>query len=240
MIINMNERLQKFMASCGVASRRKCEKLIEEGRVTVNGIVITELGFKVDCNKDYVELDGKPIKMEERKVYIALNKPKGYITASSDNRGRKTVIDLLKLKERIFPIGRLDYETSGLLLITNDGEIFNKVMHPRQNVNKTYIALVEGIPTDTEINSLENGVDIGGYTTALAKASVENIEGKNARVKIVIHEGKKRQVRRMCRAIHHHVIELKRTSVGKINLGNLKEGEWRYLSNEEIDYLMNL
>lgn len=237
----MEERLQKYMASCGVASRRKCEKLIEEGRVSVNGVIITELGFKVDENNDNVLLDGKPIKVEERKIYIALNKPKGYITASSDNRGRKTVIDIFSdFKERLFPVGRLDYETSGLLIITNDGEVFNKIMHPKQNINKTYIALVEGIPNENEISALKKGIDIGGYVTAPSEASIIKIEGKNSILKIIIHEGKKRQVRRMCRAIHHHVLELKRVSIGKITLGDLEEGQWRYLSKEEVNYLMNI
>lgn len=236
----MEERLQKYMASCGVASRRKCENLIEEGRVTVNGTKITELGFKVDSDKDYVEIDGKPIKIEERKIYIALNKPKGYITASSDNRGRKTVIDIFDFKERLFPVGRLDYETSGLLIITNDGEIFNKIMHPKQNINKTYMALVEGIPDETEMSALKKGVDIGGYVTAPSQASIVKVEGKNSILKIIIHEGKKRQVRRMCRAIHHHVLELKRVSIGNITLGDLEVGQWRYLSKEEVSYLMNI
>lgn len=236
----MEERLQKYMASCGVASRRKCEKLIEEGRVTVNGTKITELGFKVDSNKDYVEIDGKSIKIEERKIYIALNKPKGYITASSDNRGRKTVIDIFDFKERLFPVGRLDYETSGLLIITNDGEIFNKIMHPKQNINKTYMALVEGIPNEIEISALKKGVDIGGYVTAPSEASIVKVEGKNSILKITIHEGKKRQVRRMCRAIHHHVLELKRISIGNITLEDLEVGQWRYLDKEEVNYLMNI
>lgn len=236
----MEERLQKYMASCGVASRRKCENLIEEGRVTVNGTKITELGFKVDSDKDYVEIDGKPIKIEERKIYIALNKPKGYITASSDNRGRKTVIDIFDFKERLFPVGRLDYETSGLLIITNDGEIFNKIMHPKQNINKTYMALVKGIPDEIEMSALKKGVDIGGYVTAPSQASIVKVEGKNSILKIIIHEGKKRQVRRMCRAIHHHVLELKRISIGNITLGDLEVGQWRYLSKEEVSYLMNI
>ncbi|KOF57945.1 MULTISPECIES: pseudouridine synthase [Clostridium] len=236
----MEERLQKYMASCGVASRRKCEKLIEEGRVSVNGVTITELGFKINTDSDKVFLDGKPIKIEEKKIYIALNKPKGYITASSDNRGRKTVIDIFDFKERLFPVGRLDYETSGLLIITNDGEIFNKIMHPKQNINKTYIALVSGIPDETEISTLKKGVDIGGYITAPSEASIVKVEGKNSILKIVIHEGKKRQVRRMCRAIHHHVIELKRVSIGSITLGDLEVGQWRYLSKDEVNYLMNI
>ena len=236
----MEERLQKYMASCGVASRRKCEKLIEEGRVSVNGVTITELGFKINTDSDKVFLDGKPIKIEEKKIYIALNKPKGYITASSDNRGRKTVIDIFDFKERLFPVGRLDYETSGLLIITNDGEIFNKIMHPKQNINKTYIALVSGIPDETEISTLKKGVDIGWYITAPSEASIVKVEGKNSILKIVIHEGKKRQVRRMCRAIHHHVIELKRVSIGSITLGDLEVGQWRYLSKDEVNYLMNI
>lgn len=236
----MIERLQKFMATCGVASRRKCERLIEEGMVKVNGITITELGFKVDSNKDLVMVSDKIIHEEERKVYIAINKPKGCLTASSDDRGRKTVIDLLSFPERVFPVGRLDFETSGLLIITNDGEIFNKIMHPREKIDKTYIAKVTGIPSEEEILKLESGVDIGGYITAPAKVKLLGIEGKTSNLKITIHEGKKRQVRKMCKYTGHPVIDLKRVSIGEIKLGELKEGQWRYLTSKELNYLMNL
>ncbi|MFD3157141.1 pseudouridine synthase [Haloimpatiens sp. FM7330] len=233
----MKERLQKYMASCGVASRRKCEELIIQGKVKVNDTIITELGYKVDPQKDKVYYNSKLIKLEENKVYIMLNKPKGYISSVKDEKDRKTVLDLVHVKERIYPIGRLDYDTSGLILLTNDGEIYNKVIHPRQEIDKVYIATISGIPGEDEIKKFCNGVDIGGYITS--KASFEIIETyKNkSKVKIIIHEGKNRQVRKMCKAIGHSVIELHRKSIGKIYLGNLKTGKWRNLNENELNYL---
>lgn len=236
----MEERLQKYMASCGVASRRKCENMIEEGRVKVNDVIVQELGFKVEPDKDEVKVDNKLIHLEERKIYAALNKPKGYLSAVSDYRGKKTVIDLLNFNERVFPVGRLDYNTSGLLIITNDGEIFNKIMHPRQNVNKCYMATVKGKPEAKHIETLKRGVDIGGYITKEAEVSIVSSTDKTSILKIIIHEGKKRQVRRMCGAVGFPVVELKRISVGDIKLGNLKEGETRMLRENEINYLKSL
>ncbi|AAK79815.1 23S rRNA pseudouridine2605 synthase [Clostridium acetobutylicum] len=236
----MEERLQKYMAECGVASRRKCEKMIQDGRVKVNGTIVTELGFKVDYKKDTIELDNKEIKLEDKKVYAILNKPKGYLTAASDYRGRKTVIDLLNFKERVFPVGRLDFNTTGLLIVTNDGEIFNRIMHPRQNVNKCYLATVKGKPQFKHLDALRKGIDIGGYITKEAEVSVVSFDGKNSILKIVIHEGKKRQVRRMCAAVGFPVEELKRISIGNIKLGDLKEGNVRMLNKEEIEYLRSL
>ena len=238
----MQERLQKYMASCGVASRRKCEEIILDGKVKVNGIVITELGFKINPELDIVLFNDKIIKPEERKVYIALHKPEGYVSTVSDERGRKTIIDLIDVKERIYPIGRLDYDTSGLILLTNDGDVYNNVIHPREVINKVYIATVKGIPTKEEIEKLCKGVDIGGYITASSKCTVikKNTEDKNnitSDLKIIIHEGKNRQVRKMCDAINHKVIKLKRLSVGKIQLGNLPKGKYRFLNEDEIKYL---
>lgn len=238
----MEERLQKYMASCGVASRRKCEEIILSGRVKVNGVKVTELGVKVDDLKDKVTLDNKPIKKEERKIYIALNKPEGYVSTVKDERGRKTIIDLIDVEERIYPIGRLDYDTSGLILLTNDGEVYNNVIHPRVEKNKVYVATVAGIPTEKEIAKLCNGVDIGGYITAEAKCKVIKVNKKNKEnvtsdIEIIIHEGKNRQIRKMCDAVNHKVLKLKRLSVGKIKLGNLKKGEYRFLNDEEINYL---
>ncbi|URZ06694.1 pseudouridine synthase [Clostridium felsineum] len=236
----MEERLQKYMAECGVASRRKCEKMIEEGRVEVNGIIVTELGFKVNPQKDKVRLDKKEIKLEDKKVYAILNKPKGYLTAVSDYRGKKTVIDLLNFKERVFPVGRLDFNTSGLLIVTNDGDIFNKIMHPRQNINKCYLATVKGKPKFKDLESLRKGVDIGGYVTKEAEVTMVSSTEQTSVLKIIIHEGKKRQVRRMCGAVGFPVEELKRISIGKIELKDLKEGNVRILSKEEVEYLKNL
>ena len=206
----MEERLQKYMASCGVASRRKCEEFILEGRVKINGVVVNELGRKVLVDKDIVEFDGVKINKEDEKVYYILNKPTGVITSASDERGRKTVIDIVKSKERIFPIGRLDYNTSGLLLLTNDGEIFNKIMHPRVELFKTYIADVKGYITDKEVEQLKNGIDIGGYVTAKAKVFIQKRDDNRSTIRISISEGKNRQIRRMCSKINHDVINLKR------------------------------
>lgn len=236
----MEERLQKYMASCGVASRRKCEEFILEGRVKVNGVVVNELGTKVLVDKDIIEFDGVKIDKEDEKVYYILNKPTGVITSASDERGRKTVIDIVKSKERIFPIGRLDYNTSGLLLLTNDGEIFNKIMHPRVELFKTYIADVKGYITDKDIEQLKNGIDIGGYVTAKAKVFIQKRDDNRSTIRISISEGKNRQIRRMCSKINHDVINLKRISIGDIKLGELKIGEYRKLNTKELNFLFRL
>lgn len=236
----MKERLQKFMAESGVASRRKSEEIILSGRVKVNDIVVTELGYKIDKDIDNIYVDNKLIKKEENMVYIALNKPVKYISTVSDERGRKTILDIVKVKERIYPIGRLDYDTSGLILLTNDGEVYNKVIHPRQEVKKIYLAEIHGIPTNEEIKRFCSGVDIGGYITSNAEIIITKKAKANSTVQITIHEGKNRQVRKMCDAINHPVISLKRISIGEIELGSLEIGSYRYLSDTEIEYLKNL
>lgn len=236
----MLERLQKFMAECGVASRRKSEEIILSGRVRVNDMVVTELGYKIDIDNDNIYIDNKLVKKEENKVYIALNKPIKYISSVQDERGRKTIIDLVKVKERIYPIGRLDYDTSGLILMTNDGEVYNKVIHPRQQVKKVYIAEIKGFPINDEIKRFCSGVDIGGYITADAEFKIIKKDKASSTVEIIIHEGKNRQVRKMCEAINHPVISLKRISIGKIKIGDLKLGCYRYLSNSEVEYLKSL
>ena len=236
----MEERLQKFMARCGVASRRKCEEIITAGRVKVNNLVISELGHKVDPEEDSVEVDNKIINIEENKVYIALNKPEGIVSTVKDEKGRETILDLVKTKERIYPIGRLDYDTCGLIILTNDGDIYNKVIHPRQAINKVYMAILEGCPNEEEIDTFCNGVDIDGYITAKANFEVTKRIGFNCRATITIHEGKNRQIRKMCEVIGHSVIALKRISVGNILLGNMEKGEWRNLTFDEINYLKNL
>lgn len=236
----MIERLQKYMAKCGVASRRKCEEIIGSGRVQVNDIVITEFGYKVDLEKDTVYVDGKKINLEENKIYIALNKPVGYLSAVKDDRGKKTIIELVDVKERIYPIGRLDYDTSGLILLTNDGEIYNRVIHPRQEVNKVYIAAVKGIPSKDEMKRFSYGIDIGDYVTAPATIKILEENSKGCNLKITIHEGKNRQVRRMCAAINHPVISLQRISIGNIKLGDLNVGSYRYLTESEMNYLFSL
>lgn len=235
----MEERLQKYMAKCGVASRRKCEEIILNGNVEVNGSFITELGFKVNEN-DVVKVNGNIIKVEENKVYIILNKPTGYITSNSDEKDRKTILDIVNVKERIYPIGRLDYDSSGLLLLTNDGDVYNKIIHPKKEIEKRYLATVKGSFSKEQLEKFKAGVDIGGYITAPAKIKVVK-EGKgNSVVEITIHEGKNRQVRRMCSAFNHEVLSLKRIAIGKLSLDDLKEGHWRYLNEKEISYLKSL
>jgi 23S rRNA pseudouridine2605 synthase len=242
----MEERLQKYMARCGVASRRKCEEIILEGKVKVNDKIVTELGVKINYEIDKVFYNGKIITPEENKVYIMLNKPEGYITSVKDEKGRKTILDIVKVNERIYPIGRLDYDSSGLILLTNDGDIYNKIIHPRVEVQKKYIALCRGIFSNEEIKRFENGVDIGGYITADAKLKVIDKEKDkrtnefNSLVEIIIHEGKNRQIRKMCSALGHEVISLKRVAIGDIKLGYLKRGEWRNLTKEELNYINSL
>lgn len=238
----MEERLQKFMASCGIASRRKCEELILLGKVKVNGNIIEELGFKVNLFEDIVEYDGRVITKEERKVYIMLNKPEDVITSVKDEKDRKTVIDIVKVNERIFPIGRLDYDSSGLILLTNDGELYNKIIHPRVELDKKYVAVVKGEVSLDDKEKFESGIDIGGYITAPAKLKMLEYSHRKdlSTIEVCIHEGKNRQIRKMCSAINHEVMSLKRVSIGNIRLGQLKKGEYRYLNDEEMKYLMSL
>lgn len=231
----MEERLQKYMAACGIASRRKCEEIILQARVKVNGKIVNELGVKIDEEKDLVTLDDKLIKKEKNKVYIALNKPKGYVSTVRDERGRKTILDLVDVTERIYPIGRLDYDTSGLILLTNDGDIYNKIIHPKQEKNKIYIALIKGIPTENDIKKFEIGINIEGYVTAPAKFKIIKKFKDYCEVEIIIHEGRNRQIRKMCDFINHQVLELKRIQIGDIKLGNLPLGKWRYLSTKEVE-----
>lgn len=236
----MEERLQKYMASCGVASRRKCEEIILSGRVKVNGVLISELGTKVIPGEDTIEYNGNIITKEEKKVYIMLNKPEGYITSVSDEKGRETILDIVKTDYRIYPIGRLDYDSSGLLLLTNDGDIYNKIIHPRVELDKKYIAVVEGEFTKEEEEQFRNGVDIEGYTTAAAEIRTISTDIGRSTVEIIIHEGKNRQVRKMCAALDHNVIALKRVQVGELRLGYLTRGEYRDLSDGEVNYLKSL
>ena len=233
------ERLQKYLANVGIASRRKCEELILDGKIEVNGIVVTELGTKVS-EKDIVKYNGKIVKPEEEKVYILLNKPIGYVTTSKDQFNRETVLDLVKINKRIVPVGRLDMYTSGALILTNDGEFVNMLTHPRNEVNKTYNVTLKGFVENEDIQKLQNGVEIDdGYITKPAKVKILKIDKEKniSRVQITIHEGRNRQVRKMCEAINKKVLALHRSSIENIDLKNLKIGEWRYLTNKEIDNL---
>lgn len=231
------ERLQKYIARCGVSSRRKAEELILNGCVNVNGVVVTELGTKVSPEKDVVKVDNKIISETKEFIYIKLYKPEGYVTTVKDQFGRKTVIDLVNINERIYPIGRLDYNTSGLLLLTNDGDLANKLMHPKYNIYKTYIAEVDGRISDESILRLKNGVKIEDYKTAPARVNLISISENSSVVQVSIYEGKNRQVRKMLDAVGHSVRTLKRISFGKINLDDLKPGSWVHLNEEEIKFL---
>ncbi|WHE08076.1 pseudouridine synthase [Thermoanaerobacterium thermosaccharolyticum] len=234
------ERLQKYLAECGIASRRKCEQLILDGKIKVNGTVIKNLGIKIDPDKDIVEYDGRVVAKVQHNIYIMLNKPTGFITTVKDQFGRPSVLDIIKIKDRIYPVGRLDYNTSGLLLLTNDGDIANKLMHPKHEIDKVYIAKIRGIPDDKDLDRFRNGLLLDNRLTAKAKIEILKKINNDALVKIVIHEGRNRQIRRMCELIGHPVMTLKRIKIGDLELGNLKVGQWRYLTGEEVQYLKNL
>ena len=233
-------RLQKFMAHAGAASRRKSEELIKEGRVKVNNNIVTEMGLEVDPNKDRVYLDGKRLNLENENIYIILNKPIGVVTTSSDEKGRINVVDLVDETKRVYPVGRLDIDTTGLVLLTNDGALANILMHPKNNIYKTYIATVEGKPNARELNLLRNGLSLRDLKTSKAKVKILKNFDKDSIVEISIHEGKNHQVKRMFSYIGHEVKKLKRISIGKIELGNLEIENYRYLNNEEVKYLKAL
>lgn len=232
-------RLQKYIAMCGKASRRAAEQMIADGRVKVNGKRISEMGVKVEIGADTVSVDGEEISAVKKKYYIMLNKPAGYLSTVSDDFDRPTVIDLLseEIKTRIFPVGRLDFETEGLLLMTNDGDFAYRVTHPKFELGKTYIATVGSGLTIAGINKLRRGVRLEEFKTSPAEVELLDSDANGAVVKITIHEGKNRQVRRMFEAVGCRVINLRRVSIGKVEIGNLPEGRWRYLTSHEINYL---
>ncbi|MDQ6599511.1 rRNA pseudouridine synthase [Bacillus salipaludis] len=235
------ERLQKVMAAAGIASRRKSEELIKEGKVKVNGKIVTELGLKVSAN-DKVEVNEIPIEREEP-VYFLLYKPRGVISSVSDDKGRKVVTDFFsEFKERIYPVGRLDYDTSGLLLMTNDGEFANLLMHPRNEIEKVYVAKVKGIPQKESLRKLEKGIRLEDGKTAPAKVKMLSLDKKKqtAIVEIIIHEGRNRQVKRMFEAIGHEVIKLKRERYGFLTLNGLSAGDARELTPHEVKQLRAL
>ncbi|WP_028309529.1 pseudouridine synthase [Desulfitibacter alkalitolerans] len=232
------ERLQKFLAAAGIASRRKSEELIQQGRVKVNGQVVTTLGAKIDPSRDRIHIDGKPLDTKEEPVYILLNKPKGYISTVRDTHGRKTVMDLIpKHMGRLYPVGRLDSQTTGLLLLTNDGELTYKLTHPKHEFSKTYRTLVKGKITHEAINQLEQGIPLEDGLTAPAIVNVLEIKDGKSLVEITIHEGKNRQVRRMFQAVGFPVQNLKRISFGFLNLKGVSPGKFRMLTSYEINNL---
>ena len=236
----MEERLQKYLAECGVASRRKCEELILEGKVKVNNQIVTELGVKVNPEKDIVKFEDKEIKPTSKMVYILLNKPIGYVTTADDQFGRDTVLDLVKVKERIVPVGRLDMYTSGALILTNDGDFVYKVTHPKHEIEKTYTVTVKGIINNEEVEQLRKGVKIDDYITKPAKVKIlkTDTEKNISRLEIVIHEGKNRQVRKMCESVGRKVLALHRSKIGKIEVKDIELGKWRYLKDGEIQELL--
>ncbi|USG63565.1 rRNA pseudouridine synthase [Brevibacillus ruminantium] len=233
------ERLQKVLANAGVASRRHCEELIVQGRVQVNGQVVKELGTRVDPEQDAIKVDGKLVRLE-RKIYVLLHKPTGYITSVSDPQGRRVVVDLLRgIKERVYPVGRLDYDTSGLLLLTNDGEMAHMLAHPSYEMDKVYRAWVKGVPSKEKVNLLAKGIKLEDGMTSPGQAKLLKTTAANDRslLELVIHEGRNRQVRRMCEAIGHPVIKLERIQLGFLTLEGLEPGQYRPLTTAEVERL---
>ncbi len=235
----MQERLQKILARAGIASRRKAEELIREGRVTVNGQIAT-LGMKADLETDYIKVDGKLVLKPEPKTYIMLNKPKGVLTTLEDPEGRPAIKELIKgVRFRVYPVGRLDFYTEGLLLLTNDGELAYRIIHPSFKVDKTYLVKVKGIIEEKDLEKLRRGIRLEDGITAPARIKRIRMPKteKNSWLEVVIHEGKKRQIRRMFQRVGHPVLKLKRTKIDGLSLGDLPAGKWRYLTNEEIKRL---
>lgn len=234
-------RLQKYIAHAGVTSRRKAEELIVKGKVKVNNKLVLELGFKVDPDKDKVKVNNEIIRIEKKDIYIMLNKPVGYVTTMKDERNRRIVTDLIVgIEERIYPVGRLDADTTGLLILTNDGDLTYKITHPSNEVIKRYIAIVEGVPNKWELEQFRKGLMIDGKKTSDASIEISKRYEDESILDISIHEGRNRQVKKMCKAINHPVKKLKRIAIGNLELGNLKLGSWRYLRDEEVRGLKSL
>lgn len=230
-------RLQKFLANSGICSRRKAEELILQGKIKVNGVIINELGIKIDSKNDEVYFENKKVKYVSEYKYILLNKPIGYVTTVKDQFDRPTVLDLVKKCDaKLLPVGRLDMYTSGAIILTNDGEFINKITHPKNEIEKTYNATVIGIITDEDVEKLKNGVMVDDYTTGKAKVKILKIENEKnlSRLEITIHEGKNREVRKMCEAIGKNIKALHRAKIGSISVKNLKIGQWRYLTEAEL------
>lgn len=232
-------RLNKYIAQAGIASRRKADQLIANGNVKINGLTVKEMGTPVG-EEDEVEVNGRKIKAATKFVYIMLNKPKGYITSLDDEKSRPTVSELISdLEERLFPIGRLDYNTSGMLLMTNDGDLAYRLTHPKHHIYKTYRARVSGYLSIEKVARLKKGVDIGGFVTSPAKVEIIKQGERSAIVEIQIYEGKNRQVRKMFASVGNKVVDLERIAIGDLRLGHLKEGHYRKLTQKEVEFLKN-
>ncbi len=231
------ERLQKVIANSGYTSRRKAEELISQGKVQVNGKIITELGTKVSSS-DYIVVNGHLIKNSPKEYYL-LNKPRGYLSTTTDDKNRKTIIDLIKTTSRIYPVGRLDYDTTGAIILTNDGELTNLLIHPKNNIEKVYIAKIKGLLTKDQANKLRNGVYFDNYKSAKAKVKIKKYNKKTdtSLVELTIHEGKNHQVKKMFEAVNHEVIKLHREKVSFLEVKNLKSGEYRILTPKEVKKL---
>lgn len=233
-------RLNKFLAECGVCSRRKADEIIAEGRVTVNRKTVSEMGFDVDEKKDVVYLDGKKIVPVTHYEYIMFNKPKGCVTTMSDDKGRKTVYDFIGREKRLVPVGRLDYDSEGLLLFTNDGELTHKLTHPSNEIPKTYVVKIEGEISESDMATLRKGVTVNGVKYSRCKVKFTGEENGLSRLEVVIFEGKNREIRRMFEAVEKNVVFLKRVAIGDLRLGGLSRGGFRELNEFEIDYLKRL
>lgn len=231
-------RLNKYLADCGVGSRRECDNLICDGRVKINDRVATLGSFVSDGDK--ISVDGKRVANKPKNCYVLLNKPKGCVTTVKDDRGRKTVMDFVDVKARLFPVGRLDYDTEGLLILTNDGDLANRLTHPSSEIGKTYVARISGELSEAERAKLEKGVLVDGVMTAKARVKILEKDVHHTRCEITIHEGRNHQVKKMFEAVGKEVEFLKRIAIGDLRLGGLKRGEYRFLKDEEVDYLKNL
>jgi len=243
-VVRSVERLQKILSQAGVASRRASEQLMLEGRVTVNGATIRELGTKADAARDDIRVDGRRVKVSDHHRYLLLNKPRGYVTTRSDPQKRPTVIDLVGIREYVYPVGRLDFDSEGLLLLTNDGDLAARLTHPSHGVPRVYEARVLGVPDEHDLRRLARGIVIDGHRTQPAEASVQlgatragRETGPRATLVITLREGRNRQVRKMCEAIGHPVDHLKRVAIGPIRDSRLKVGQWRELTPAEVQKL---
>ena len=236
-------RINKFLAQAGLGSRRACEKFILDNKIHLNGKIITNLATDINPQKDKITYNNKLLKLQLQKIYVILNKPPGYLVTSSDPFDRRTVFELLpKFPERIFPVGRLDKSSSGLLIFTNDGDFANTILHPKKKIPKVYIVKIKGKPSQSQINNLRNGITLENDNTLPAKVFIKSYNPSNdlSKLRIIIYEGKNRQIRRMIKAIGKKVAFLKRVQIGGIKQGRLQEGDWRFLKHKEIKHLYEM